>query len=62
MRRIFFPLKSGVELFEDRSSPQAVTRAKEAAVIYDEVIFEEGLYDITITPEGSTNFWTPPNE
>jgi hypothetical protein len=62
MRRIFFPLKSGVELFEDRSSPEAVTRAKEAAVIYDEVIFEDGLYDVTITPEGSTNFWTPPSQ
>ena len=62
MRRIFFPLKSGVELFEDPSSPEAVTRAKEAAVLYDEVIFEDGLYDIAITPQGSTNFWTPPSE
>ncbi len=35
MRRIFFPLKSGVELFEDPTSPEAVTRAKEAAVLYD---------------------------
>lgn len=61
MRRIFFPLKTGVELFEDRESPEAVTRAKEAAVLYDEVIFEDGLYDATITPNGSTNFWTPPS-
>lgn len=61
MRRIFFPLKSGVELFEDPSSPEAVTRAKEAAVLYDEVIFEDGLYDVAITPQGSTNFWTPPS-
>ncbi len=62
MRRIFFPLKTGVELFEDRDSPEAVTRAKEAAVLYDEVIFEDGLYDATITPNGSTNFWTPPSQ
>lgn len=62
MRRIFFPLKTGVELFEDRASPEAVTRAKEAAVLYDEVIFEDGLYDATITPDGSTNFWVPPSQ
>jgi DNA-directed RNA polymerase subunit F len=62
MRRIFFPLKSGVELFEDPTSPEAVTRAKEAAVLYDEVIFEDGLYDVSITPQGSTNFWTPPSQ
>jgi hypothetical protein len=62
MRRIFFPLKSGVELFEDPSSPEAVTRAKEAAVLYDEMIFEGGLYDVAITPQGSTNFWTPPSQ
>jgi hypothetical protein len=62
MRRIFFPLKSGVELFDDPASPEAVTRAKEAAVLYDEVIFEDGLYDVAITPQGSTNFWTPPSQ
>jgi hypothetical protein len=62
MRRIFFPLKSGVELFEDSSSPEAITRAKEASVLYDEVIFEDGLYDVAITPQGSTNFWTPPSQ
>ncbi len=54
-------MKSGVELFENRSSPEAVTRAKEAAVLYDEVIFEDGLYDVSITPQGATNFWTPPS-
>lgn len=55
-------MRTGVELFEDRSSPEAVTRAKEAAVLYDEVIFEDGLLDVTITPNGSTSFWTPPSQ
>ncbi len=40
MRRIFLPLRTSVELFDDPTSPQATTRAKQAAVLYDEVIFE----------------------
>jgi len=58
---IFFPLRTSVELFADRRSPEVVTRAKEAALLYDELIFEEGLYDITITDGGSTDWWLPPD-
>ena len=57
---LFFPLRTSVELFDDRTSPAAVTRAKEAAVLYDELIFEAGIYDIKISPTGSFNSWTPP--
>ena len=59
-RRVFFPLRSAVELFSDPRSPDAVTKAKEAAVLYDELIFEVGLLDVSITPDGSTSFWNPP--
>jgi len=59
-RKLFFPLRSAVELFVDPLSPNAVTKAKEAAVLYDEMIFEDGMLDVTITPNGSTSFWNPP--
>lgn len=62
MRRIFFPLRTSVELFADPSSPSAVTRAKEAALLYDELVFEIGLYDATITPSGGSNLWIPPDQ
>ncbi len=42
--RILFPLRTGVELFADPSMSEAVARAKQAAVFYDEVVFEIGLY------------------
>lgn len=59
-RKLFFPLRSAVELFSDLRSPDAVTKAKEAAVLYDELIFETGMLDVSITPTGSTSFWNPP--
>ena len=60
IRRIFFPLRSAVELFSEPRTPDAVTKAKEAAVLYDELIFEVGLLDVSITSNGSTSFWNPP--
>lgn len=58
--KIFFPLHTSVELFDDPDSPMAVTRAKQAAVLYDELVFEVGLYDVSVTPEGSQDWTTPP--
>lgn len=58
--QLFFPLRTGVELFEDRTSPAAVARAKQASILYDELIFEDGLYEVSITPQGSSGWWTPP--
>jgi hypothetical protein len=43
--KIFFPLRTSVELLKDPTSPTAATRAKQAAVLCDELIFEEGLYE-----------------
>ena len=59
-RKLFFPLRSAVELFVDPRSPDVVTKAKEAAILYDEVTFEVGMLDVSITPNGSTSFWNPP--
>ena len=58
---IFFPLRTSVELFEDRTSPAAVVRAKVAAVLYDRVIFEMGMFDATISSGGSFALWRPPD-
>jgi hypothetical protein len=62
MSTILFPLRTSVELFEDRRSPQVVTRAKEAALLYDRLIFEEGLYDIAVTSNGLIDLWLPPDD
>ncbi|HEX2103083.1 MAG TPA: hypothetical protein VHF51_05495 [Solirubrobacteraceae bacterium] len=56
---IFFPLRSSVELFDDPRSPTAVVRAKDAACLYDRVIFESGLLDVTIASNGSMPWWYP---
>lgn len=53
MTRAFFPLRSSVELFSDPASPKPVARAKQAAVLYDEVFFEDGLINAELTKEGS---------
>ena len=60
--RIYFPLRTSVELFENRESPAAPTRVKEAALLYDELIFEVGLLDVTITPNFANVWWTPPDQ
>jgi hypothetical protein len=39
-----------------------VTRAKEAALLYDRVIFEVGLLDVTVGEGGGTSFWIPPDQ
>lgn len=62
MTRIFFPLRTSVEFFRDPASVAAVARAKEAAILYDELVFEAGLYDIGITAQGSFANWRPPGQ
>lgn len=56
---VFFPLRTSVELFVDPTSPAAVTRAKEAALLYERLIFETGLLEVTIGETGSSSFWIP---
>lgn len=62
MSRVYFPLRTSVELFETRESPEAPTRVKEAALLYDELIFEVGLLDVTVTPSWANVWWTPPDQ
>src|SRR5215203_964418 len=58
---MLFPLRTGVELFSDPTMPGAAARTKQAAVLYDEVVFETGLYEVSIA-EGGSNYWWHPQE
>ena len=60
MNRAYFPLRSSVELFADPSSPEPVSRAKHAAILYDEVAFEIGMLEASITADGSFLNYRPP--
>lgn len=42
------------------SKPRRGHEGEEAAVLYDELIFEVGLLDVSITPNGGASFWNPP--
>jgi hypothetical protein len=57
--RVYFPLKTSVELFGDRETPEAVTRVKQAAALYHEVFVEDGLFTANISTAGSNNWWEP---
>lgn len=57
---IVFPLQTSVELFRDPEAPTAHARAKHAAVLYERLIFEEGIYEMTFIDGGGSNaFWRP---
>lgn len=56
--KAFFPLQSSVELFKESAEIGAVARAKEASLLYDKVIFETGLWEMLITPTGTSGTWT----
>lgn len=61
MRRLYFPLRTSVELFTDPTSVEPTARAKEAVVLYDEVIFEAGFFDITLVEDAlSISAWHAP--
>jgi hypothetical protein len=51
---MFFPLRTSVELFQDPLAPAAHVRAKQGAVLFDELIFETGIYEVTMVPGGQS--------
>jgi hypothetical protein len=57
--RLLFPLRTSVELFRDPDSPAAAIRAKQGAVLDDEIAFETGAFEITVTTDGSWQEWRP---
>lgn len=62
MSRIYFPLATSVELFGDRRTPAAVTRLKQAAVLYDELFIDMGMLAIRVLDTGASNWWYPPHQ
>lgn len=59
---LYFPLRTSVELFGDRRTPDAITRAKQAAVLYDDLLFDVGLLEVHVLDAGSWMWWTPPHQ
>lgn len=55
----FLPLRMSVELFLEDTPVDAVTRAKQAALLFDEVYIEDGLVDVTLTDGGPTELFWP---
>jgi hypothetical protein len=58
--RCVFPLRTSVEWFDDHASPTIEGRVKQAAVLYDQVLFEDGFVEIDITDGGAMHMWHPP--
>jgi hypothetical protein len=61
LNRVFFPLRSNVGWFEDRRlRAELEDRLKEAVLLFDEVLVEDGTYDASVLATGSFDGWTPP--
>jgi hypothetical protein len=58
--RCVFPLRTSVEWFDDPASPAIEGRVKQAALLYDELLFEDGFMEIDITDGGAMHMWHPP--
>ena len=46
-----------MELFRDASSPAASVRARQGAILFDQIGFERGAFDVTVTSGGVSEFW-----
>jgi len=56
-------LRTNVDYFSTpEGSLTLEQRVKQAAVLYDELLFEEGMYETTICSKGTFDVWTPPGE
>jgi hypothetical protein len=53
-------LRTSVEWFDDPASPAIEGRVKQAAILYDELLFEDGFVEIDITDGGAIQTWEPP--
>jgi hypothetical protein len=62
MTRCFFPLRTSVEWFDNPESPAIEGRIKQAAVLYDELLFEDGMVEIDITDHGAIHGWRPADD
>jgi len=60
---IYFPLRTNVDWFV---TPDRATllerRMKQAVLLYDNLVFESGLYKAWIGPNGAVQSWVPPDQ
>jgi hypothetical protein len=63
LHRVWFPLRSNATYFEGaRHSLDLEARIKQASLLCEEVVFEFGVLDVTVTEHGMSSFWIPPNQ
>ena len=63
LHRVWFPLRSNATYFEGpRHSLDLEARIKQAALLCEELVFEFGMLDVTVTKHGMWSFWIPPNQ
>lgn len=61
--RLYLPLRSNVGWFQNEGMKQAIeTRIKEAILLYDEIIIEDGTYMATVFETGSFSPYAPPGK
>jgi hypothetical protein len=61
LHRVWFPLRSNVGYFEAPTpSLDLEARIKQMALLAEEIAFEFGMFDVTVTEHGMTSFWIPP--
>ncbi len=59
LRRVWFPLRSNLP-HAGRPDIGVEARAKLLALLADELLFEPGLLDVTVTEAGAASSWVPP--
>ncbi|HEX3360992.1 MAG TPA: hypothetical protein VHS74_08385 [Solirubrobacterales bacterium] len=60
--RVYFPLRSSVEFFDRPSGVTPSARAKEGAVLFDEVLFEDGQFTAAIGEDMNFTSFRPRHE
>lgn len=62
-RAAWFPLRSNIGYFETTGPALDLeSRVKQMAMLCDQLYFEPGMLDVTISDAGATEFWTPPSQ
>ena len=60
-RRVFFPLRSNAGWFQEVDlRSELEDRLKEAVLLYDHILVEDGTYQAHVLASGSSDNWTPP--
>ncbi len=59
----FFPLRTNVEYFQSpKGYLSLIERIKQASLLYENILFESGIYTAVVGRQGSQDFWFPPDQ